>query len=273
MKKTFVSGAVATLLLAGCGGSAGTPQRVTEARQALLYASQLMRTGKVSPDVFRPSALLGVQVALFLAKTAESSVMTALKGVEIQQALMVKGREHVDETFQLLSALSDALEVNVADMLNRSADRQESLDAYVTALQAYFDKAKEQATVLAQEQQQNEADARAKRTAANNISRDLTKARNNNDYATISQKQQESIAAQSDLAAADAKVKEVRTTVGVLNELVDVASERLAAIAENRELLIAGLKVVDMPGIEDLGIIIEKNSKRSTNGNVFGAPL
>lgn len=232
-----------------------------------------MRVGKVSPDVFRPSALLGVQVSLFLAKTAESSVMTALKGVEIQQALMTKGREHVDETFQLLGAMSDALEVNIADMLNRSSDRQETLDTYVATLQAYFDKAKEQATVLGQEQQQKEADARAKRTAATNISRALSTARNNKDYTTVSQKQQELITAQSDLAAADTDVREVRTTLGVLNELIDVASQRLSAIAENRELLIAGLKVVDVPGIEDLGIIIERNSRRTTNGNVFGQPL
>lgn len=273
MKKTAVTGVLASLLLTGCGpSSSGTPAKITEARQALLYASQLMRTGKISPDIFRPSALLGVQVALFLAKTAEASVKTALQGVEIQQALRAEEGEHVSEAFRILSALSDALGVDIADMLNRSTERRETLDAYVTALTGYFEAAKAQAELLAQEQREKEAEARAKRTAASTVSRDLNRARSDKDYATVSQKQEQLIQAQTEQATADAQVREVRTTLNVMNELIDVTSQRLSAIAENREIILSGLSVVEVPGIDDLGLIIQRNGRRNSATSPLGEP-
>ncbi len=109
VKKTFVVGAVASLLLAGCGGGTQEAQKITAARQALLYAGQLMRTGKISQDIFRPSALLGIQVSLFLARTAESSVKTALQGVEIQQALRKEdGEQKYMRDINLPDAAQDA---------------------------------------------------------------------------------------------------------------------------------------------------------------------
>ncbi len=77
----------------------------------------------------------------------------------------------------------------------------------------------------------------------------------------MSQKQQELISAQADSAMAVGDAREVRTTLSVMNELVDIASERLSAITQNREILISGLKVVEVPGIDDLGIIIQRNSR------------
>ncbi len=271
MKKTFIVGAAASLLLAGCSGGTQDSGKITAARQALLYAGQLMRTGKISPDIFRPSALLGVHTALFLAKTAESSVKTALQGVEIQQALRAEGGEHVSEAFQLLTALSDALEVDIADMLNRTSQRQEALDSYVTALTAYFNAAKTQAELLAQEQREKEADAKAKRAAASVISRDLSRARSNKDYTTVSQKQEQLIQAQTDQTEADAKVREVKTTLNVMNELIDVTSERLSAIAENREIILSGLSVVEVPGIDDLGLIIQRNGRKNSGSTPLGS--
>ncbi len=229
-----------------------------------------MRTGKISQDIFRPSALLGVHTALFLAKTAESSVKTALQGVTIQQALRAQGGENVSEAFRLLTALSDALEVDIADMLNRTPERQESLDAYVTALTSYFNAAKTQTELLAQEQREKEADAKAKRAAATTISRDLSRARSNKDYTTVSQKQEQLIQAQTEQTTADAEVREVKTTLNVMNELIDVTSQRLSAIAENREIILSGLSVVEVPGIDDLGLIIQRNSRRSGGNNPLG---
>lgn len=270
VKRTFVAGAIASLLLAGCAGGTKEAQKITAARQALLYAGQLMRTGKISQDIFRPSALLGVHTALFLAKTAESSVKTALQGVTIQQALRAQGGENVSEAFRLLTALSDALEVDIADMLNRTPERQESLDAYVTALTSYFNAAKTQTELLAQEQREKEADAKAKRAAATTISRDLSRARSNKDYTTVSQKQEQLIQAQTEQTTADAEVREVKTTLNVMNELIDVTSQRLSAIAENREIILSGLSVVEVPGIDDLGLIIQRNSRRSGGNNPLG---
>jgi len=253
-----------------------TPQRITSARISLLYAEQLMRLGKISPDIYRPSALLGVFASGFLSTSAEASVSTALAGVEIQQAFIMQNREHVSEAFAILTALSDTLEVNITDMLNRSATRQETLDTYTESLNGLFEEAKVQAEGLAQEQREKDADAKAKRAIVTNIQRDVTRARSNKDYTTVSQKQEQLVSAQSDLAGADAKVKEVKTTLSVLNELIDITAERLSAITQNREILISGLKVVDVPGIEDLGIILERNSRNTGNSgtnNVFGEPL
>lgn len=271
VRKTLAAGFATTLLLSACGGAPQEAQKITAARQALLYAGQLMRTGKISPDIFRPSALLGIQVALFLARTAESSVKTALQGVEIQQALRKEDGEHVSEAFRLLTALSDALEVDIADMLNRSTERQETLDSYVTSLTQYFEAAKMQADLLAQEQREKETVAKAKRAAATAISRDLSRARSNKDYVTVSQKQEQLIQAQTEQTTADAEVREVKTTLNVMNELIDITSERLSAIAQNREIILSGLSVVEVPGIEDLGLIIERNNRRNSGTTPLGS--
>jgi len=246
---------------------------MTSARIALLYSEQLMRLGKVSPDIFRPSALLGIFSSTFLSRSAEAAVSTALAGVEIQQALIMQNREHVSESFAILSALSDTLEVNITDMLNRAPKRQETLDIYTESLNSLFEQAKDQTEGLAQEQREKDADAKAKRAFATSIQRDVTKARANKDYTTVSQKQEQLVEAQTDLAEAEAKVKEVKLTLSVLTELIDVAAERLSAITENREILISGLKVVDVPGIEDLGILLQRNSRSGGGTGAFGEAL
>lgn len=240
---------------------------------ALLYSEQLMRLGKVSPDIYRPSALLGIFSSTFLSRAAEAAVSTALDGVTIQQALVMRNREHVSEAFAVLTALSDTLEVNVTDMLNRAPDRQETLDTYTSSLNHLFAQAKTQAEALAQEQREKDADAKAKRAVVSGVQRELNQARSNKDYTTVSQKQEQLIAAQTDQAEADGKVREVKLTLSVLNELIDVAQERIGAIQQNREILVSGLQVVDVPGIEDLGIIMERNSRSNPVSGAFGESL
>jgi len=53
--------------------------------------------------------------------------------------------------------------------------------------------------------------------------------------------------------------------------LLDVGGKRRLAIEANREVLLAGLQVVDMPGIDDLNIINEaKRRNRNSDDNLFG---
>ena len=41
-------------------------------------------------------------------------------------------------------------------------------------------------------------------------------------------------------------------------KVITLGQERIESIEENREILLSGLRVVDVPGIEDIGILERK---------------
>ena len=113
-------------------------------------------------------------------------------------------------------------------------------------------------TYLAAVQKQDKQE----RATISDLKKRYDKAYKGGDFATMSSLQQELSSAQMKEAGTQASVNSTKGMLSAYEDLLDVATLRLDAIAKNREILIAGLKVIEVPGIQDLGLIEQQLKKR-----------
>jgi len=97
---------------------------------------------------------------------------------------------------------------------------------------------------------------------ARTIDRDLSKALRDKDYANAARKQEELKPAQEALQKTELEQEEVESLLDIFVDLLELTDERLNAIEKNREVLIAGHTVVDVPGIDDLGVLQREKRRR-----------
>ncbi|MDD5054650.1 MAG: hypothetical protein PHZ00_00085 [Candidatus Peribacteraceae bacterium] len=220
------------------------------------------------PMMARSAALLGLFVSEYIALSAAAQgVEGALLGVGVQSHIMETQGNVSDPDYDLLQAFADALQVDVADLLNRSPDRQRSLDLYADALSNVATKANDrykQVLAAADELKNlNREHERAKNTAE----RDLRKALDDKAFSEAGEKQKILLEAEQALAESDLKLRELTELLRTLDKLLTLFGEKILAIQQNREILISGMKVVDVPGIEDLKIIQRKSVSPSRTRN------
>ena len=104
-------------------------------------------------------------------------------------------------------------------------------------------------------------DSRTAQKTLSDIRKRLNDAKVKNDFATSGSLQKDLVDAQTNVAQINAQQQETRDTLTTYKNLATIADERIKAIEENREALISGLKVVDIPGIDSLGILQGGSSK------------
>lgn len=216
------------------------------------------------PDAVRSAALLGLFVSQYVATSAAAQgVGGALLGVGVQSHIMENQGSVTDPDFELMQAFADALQVDVADLLNRSPDRQKALDTYSTALTNVATKANDRYKQVISATNEVKTLNRTQQSAKNAADRDLTKALNDKDFTNASEKQKKLLETQQAFAESDLKLRELTELSNTLDKLLTLYGQKILAIEQNREILISGLKVVDVPGIEDLKII-----QRNTSSNL-----
>lgn len=220
-----------------------------------------------------PSAALGIFVANYLVNISGVHLEGAMDAVNIGLGLLIDDQETASDSFALLQQLGVVLQVDVPDMLNRGTDRQETLDSYISTLSAVYDRSKAQVTALKQEQKMLLDAQHDKRTIVTQIQHDLNVALQKEDYGTASAKQSAIVEAKAEQSKAETEVNQINSTLSLYTNLNQIANKRLNAIQSNREVLIAGLSVVNVPGIDDLDILKKGNGSQSTNGtSLFGSP-
>lgn len=219
-----------------------------------------------------PAPALGMYVANYLIDATGTRIQGATNGVNTGLDILLENQEHPEASFALLEQLGTILQVNVPDMLNRSTDRQKTLDAYISTLTQVADRSISQVTALKQQQKTLLAVQHDKRGIVASIQHDLNSALQKQDYTTASEKQSAIVDAKAEQSKAEAEVNQIGSTINLYNNLNAIAAKRLKAIQANREVLIAGLQVVDLPGVNDLGVLKKQNGGGSTNGgSIFGS--
>ncbi len=254
------------LILGGCFGS-GTSEPDAElsvqgARFALTYGN--IRTG-ARTVINRPSASIGVFTGLYLAGGGFFGSTSARTGVMAQAQYHAKPAGDLDDTFALLTEFGTILGVDVADLLNRSADRTETMNNYLEGLQNITERAKLRWEELGTDLKELQAEQREARTAANALDREVRNALQTEDYATAGEKQPELAEAESKVAELDSNVRQLQDVIRTYDKLIEVADKRILAITENREILIAGQKVINVPGTESLGVLEEERIRSRYN--------
>jgi len=230
-------------------------QKVSGGKSAVFSVDSVIQnsTRRKAP---RSAAMLGIFVSEYLSGTPLAfAAEGSLKGVDVQSKIISAQTSVTDPDFDLLQAFADALEVDVVDLLNRSVDRQASLDAYSDALTNVATKAadrfKELNSVLT-ELKQAAKDQNKEMTA---FQRNLKKALDSKDFQNAGELQKKAFEAQEAYSQTSLKQKEVQQLLDTMDKLLELYGQKILAIQQNREILISGNRVVDVPGIDDLKII------------------
>lgn len=262
-----LSRAITVLLLAGfltqCTGVSDDVE-TPDVQTAVIGAeeSQDMLAAWADADRLRPSALLGVFIADYLSYTAV--YQSALAGVEAQMEILFNDDRIEDETYALLETLGSILQVDVNDMLNRSNGRARAFETYVQNLAELGTTATAKKQGLEQEMDEIQTARRDQRRDTAKLQSDLNSALREQDYASASGLQRQLIDAETALAKLESEEDEQRSVIRLFEDLLEIADERLNAMQTNREALIAGVKVIEVPGVDDLGLL-EKGRYRRRN--------
>ncbi len=257
-------GATTVCVLASCGRQETVSYSPTIAPLAVRWTVELMKGSDAFASI-RSSALLGVYLADFLMR--QVMFRSALAGINVQMDLLNDAGEEQEESFALLETLGAILQVDVPDMLNRSPDRVEAFDTYLSNLQAVGERATAHKNGLEQQMDVMMDERRVVRGEVARSQSQLNIALREQDYATASEQQKNLIEGRSNLAEIDARIDELRSIRNLFVDLLDIAEERVTVMTSNREALLAGISVVDVPGVEDYGLI--EQSRRRSGRSIF----
>jgi len=257
------------LTLTGCGGSNESGQmpaplekealNVSGAKSAIFSLIMFSPAEDATPAITRPGAALGLYVGVYLAQGTTLPVLGALIGVDTQLKLAESDNSvEKDETFVLLEEYGTVLQVDIIDTLNRSSERAKTLDKYIRSLEAMNARAQAKMDELDTKLAALKDERRDQRSVVRAIEREIRTAIKEENYSLAGPKQEQVTKEKAELSEIESKEKQIKNIRKIYDKLISVGSERALAITKNREVLIAGLKVIDVPGIEDLEILIEE---------------
>ncbi|MBM3227832.1 hypothetical protein FJZ27_03150 [Candidatus Peribacteria bacterium] len=262
-----------TLTLAACGqgDSADPPAQAKAAENASaelgMEALHALTDGSIAS---RPGGPLGIYVSAYLAQGIFVRIESALDGIEAGKKMIGGQGATGDETFSLLQALGNVLQIALEDTLNRSPNRRKALDEYVQSLRNVFALSERKMVELTTAIQTLEEEERTKRKETQEIQREIDKAMENEDYTAVGARQAELTERQTALAALTTRREQTASVKKIFEDLIAVAKERIIVIESNRVILIAGLKVIKLPGIEDLHILLDSGKAHRETRSTFG---
>ncbi len=255
------------MLFAACGSKKPVGPIPTDGgRSAVLSIDALMKdSAKLNPN--RSAALLGIFVSEYI---SISGIATAVQGgltaIEIDRHILQSRTTVTDPDFDLLQAFADALQVDVADLLNRSTDRQQTLDTYTTALTNVATKANDRYKQLTASLTEINATLRTQKNELSAAQRSLQTAIRDKEFSDAGIQQKTVNEKQAAVAETELKKTQTEDVVDTLDQLLTLYGEKILAIQQNREVLIAGNSVVDVPGAEELQVIRRQKSRSGSSG-------
>ncbi len=254
------------LIVSACGTSKklANPPDVSGALSGL-FATDALIVETTGNQIVRHAATLGIFTSEYLSFAATSGASQgALTGIAIDQVLMDSQKNVTDPDFDLLQAFGDALQVDVADLLNRSADRQQSLEVYTNALMNVANRANERFRELSAVMAQLKATLQTQNKELSTAERNLKTAISKKLFSDAGELQKIVNEKQQAAAETDLKYKQIEDIVDTFDKLLTLYGEKILAIQQNREVLIAGIKAVDVPGAEELQVLQRQKATRTS---------
>jgi hypothetical protein len=249
------------VLLVSCGGNSTSTEQVQKRTESVsggrsgIFIIDALVTRPADAGKPRRAALLGVFVSEFISKSPTALVNGGIQAIGVQNGIFEKQSSISDPDFDLIQAFADALQVDVLDMLNRSTNRQETLDTYIESLTNIAERANTRLAELTEADDVQTENLRQLNRERADLERELRNATNDKDYLLANEKQKLLNEKERQISEADVKLSQIKNVANTLEELLQLYNDKLLAIQENREPLIAGTKVVDLPGTLDLKIL------------------
>ncbi len=270
MKRLLSSVVIFSLMmLSGCGSGKNRDSKapVTSGSRSAIFTIDSLIALSTKLQMQRRAALLGVFIAEYISfsQTALAS-QGALTGIAVDHQIMVAGHTITDPDYDLLQAFGDALQVDIADLLNRSTDRQQSLDIYVMSLQNVAARSNGRYRELSGALDELKTLLRTQSKERSDADRELQNAIRKKDFSEAGELQKTVIEKQQAYSETDLKKKQTEDILETFSSLLTLYGVKIQAIQQNREILIAGNRLVDVPGIEELQIIQRQKGSRGRSG-------
>jgi hypothetical protein len=256
---------VPCLLLTACSKEEPEKLRVSGAK---ISVSIMHILSQRSVQKNRPSGLLGIYSGLYTAQGIFLPVQGAIIGMKsLGNILKGQANSISDENFALLREVGAILQVNIIDTLNRSTNRSASLDIYTQSLRNIGILAERKIVELTALNGTQKIELKEKRETARDIDRKLKTSLKNQDYSSATELEEELTNANGLFAEIKTKKEQTDDMIKRFETLLDIVVDRLQAVETNREILIAGLRVIDVPGIADFNILEEGKPWRKRKGS------
>lgn len=268
-----------TIVLTACSASDTEESSISEddvrtAEVGVAAALNLAKNIASFGGTVRPAASLGIFTSSYLSQGVFINVASAMNGITAQEQLIAgQNVPTTSETFHLLTELATLMQVHIPDMLNRSTNRAATLNDYIASLEASGQVAEQKYNELQIRLEQLQDRRREERNTVSTIDREISTAFRNEDYSTAAGRQESLVEAQTALAETEVQMDQTRDLVRRFEDMLEIADERLEAIVRNREILIAGLKVTELPGVESLELLNENQRSRRNRDrdDIFGS--
>ncbi len=268
----------ALLLLAACSSKpapisgTGAVQAVLPVLEAVGHATALSGTDSLLAQSGRPAAMMGVFAADYLDSRSLSLAQSALMGIRAQQRIdelndPVAGSAAT--VYSVMQELQLAANLDVSDLLNRSTDRAKTLDDYVRDLNAIIQKGARTNDALAAEIVSLTDERKTVQANITALGKSQKEATQSSNFQVAGEIQAKLDAAQARQDEIDRQLQADKEAQKALGTIGGVAVARKTAIEANREVLIAGLKVVDLPETGNLGVLQTSSGSRSSKQSPF----
>lgn len=243
---------LSALMLASCSGSNRVEEPVSGGKSATVLLDMLAK----ATERPRPSGTMGVFSSLYVSQGIFFPTAAAPRALS-DLLRIVQGQENPlsDASYALLRVLGDILSEDVADLLNRSDNRIAALDLYTESLGNVIISTKTRVSELTTALDRLATARKERRTAVSDLTREQKKAIDAKDFSTAAALEQDLLAARRALAETELTESQTKDMQSRLKKLLEIAEQRKAAIESNREILISGLSVTDLPGLTDLGLV------------------
>lgn len=212
----------------------------------------------------RKAASLGIFISEYLTTVSTAfAADSALLGIGAQMQIIISQQTIRDPDYDLLQAFGDALQVDVAELLNRSTDRQQALEAYTEALNNVATRANDRFKELNSQLEEVKKLAKTQDKERGVADRELKKAISDKAFEEAGEQQKKLTDLQATFAETDLKRKQIQSLVDTIDDLLALYGSKILAIEQNREALIAGIKVIDVPGADELQVLEKKRATRT----------
>ena len=244
MKKRYYLAAL--LLLGACSrGEGDEPLKTASAVQSAMRTALELAEGTEKQPM--PATVAGLLAGMFFARIDPSQIPEPVEPPE--------GSEGMRVDTELLNTLVKLLSTDVQELLNSSGNREDALDVYAQLIETHAQYGHVRLRALQDKADAAEDDRRRHDRRTRELRNEIDDAINSGNASRISLLTDELIQKQKLLGEADADQIVSSSLAEAYEDVLAPLGERLAAINANRDALMKGVTVTDMPGIEELKII------------------
>ena len=255
MKRSLFLFLASLLFFTSCGGEEAPDLSSVRAGQSSLRVSSVLAGTGEDVETF-PAALAGIRAG---------TLLSFIEGAEIPPPLTddAVGAQEANEDIALLERFVDLLKVDVRTLLNRSANRQATFDEYVTSLTSHTTRAEIRSRSLTQREDELKDDERRLKGNVRDLQNDLEAAIEAGEGRSATALMNDVLSQQTRLAKVSTELTVVESLGKAFEDVLEPLQERLSAVRANEDALVRGVQVVDLPGVEDLGVIkVEEGIRR-----------